>query len=123
MIDSDVLKTAGAILVPVLVAVLTYALNKRAERQSRAAQYQLEQIEKILSAIAANGTTYGLPPNSAEEREVVIESQRAMALIPLYGNEEVLKVQERNKNKEYSPDELKALCDALYAQGRKLGRV
>lgn len=46
-----------------------------------------------------------------------------MALIPLYGDEEVLKIQERNKNKKYSPDEIEALCDALCAQGRRLART
>lgn len=108
-------------IVSVLAVVIGYIFNRRSERLKRAEVYQLEKIEWILTAIANNGTAHiFLAKNDPELIKAKIDSQKAMALIPVYGNQEVLAFVEQRKNDIYSPQDLNELTTLLTKQARSL---
>lgn len=108
--------------VSVLVVVMGYIFNRRSERLKRAEAYQLEKIEWILTSIASNGTARGLlDENDPELVKAIIDSQKAMALVRVYGNQEVLAFVEERKNIiRYSSQDLNELRTLLTKQARSL---
>ena len=107
--------------VSVLVVVIGYIFNRRSERLKRAEAYQLEKIEWILTAIANNGTAHGLlDENDPELVKAIIDSQKAMALVRVYGNQEVLAFVEQRENSTYTSQDLNELTTLLIKQARSL---
>lgn len=110
--------------ISVLVVVIGYVFNLRSERLKRTEAYQLEKIEWILTALADNGTAHiFLTKDDPELVKVRRDSQKAMALIPVYGNQEVLDFTEQKKNNQYSSQDINELVELLTEQARKLART
>lgn len=119
-------------LVPLLIAIigasLTFLYNQKLDRRRRTEQYQLEQIETILKGLTALGFTAVGTPGDAELRQARLDLRTALALLPLYGNPEVLKHAKVLLEAPVGQDRLvyaqgkdmRALTHALQAQGRDL---
>jgi len=101
-----------SITLPLAVLVLTYVLTQKAERRSRREENQLLKIENILTVLLENSLSGG--------KAAWLESRQALQLLEIYGDEAVMEIIERNREKQYTPDELQALDDALKGQARKL---
>ncbi len=105
----------------VVGATLAYLFNQNAERKRRSEQYQLEQIETILKTFADNAETHDLPSDDPLRRQVLQNTMRAMTLLKVYGDPEVVKINEENPGR-MSAESLDRLIAALQKQGRSLAR-
>lgn len=117
----EYLKVALPAFGTIVVAILAYLFNKRAERRSRAEQYQLEQIDALLRNIIENARVHQSSDDPEEKRRVSIESDKALAVIPVYGSPKVRRICDALPTKEQaSHEQVTGLVAALQEQGRDL---
>lgn len=111
-------------LIPVFVAVvgaaLTYIFTQRHERKRRSEQYQLEQIEHALKTMVLNAETSGAGEDSPGRAKILAESKVCMALLEIYGDEDVLKIVSSAPDGRVTGERANQLAEALQAQGRRL---
>lgn len=117
----EYLKALTPVAVAVLGAVLAYLFNQRAERRRRSEQYQLEQIETILKTFADNAETHDLDPSDPVRREILRNTTRAMTLLKIYGDPEVVRINKAHPGR-MPAEALDELIAALQRQGRSLAR-
>lgn len=117
----EYLNALTPIAVAVVAATLAYLFNQRAERKRRSEQYQLEQIETILTTFADNAETHDLPPNNPDRRQILQNTTKAMTLLKIYGDPEVVRINKANPGR-MSAEALDELIAALQKQGRSLAR-
>lgn len=87
----------------------------------RAETYQLEKIERILTVLADNGTLHNiLDKDDRELVKVRRDIQKAIALISVYGNQEVLDFEKQKQNTQYSRQDINDLTELLTQQARNL---
>ena len=124
----EYLKLIFPLFIAVVGASLTFLYTQQLNRRSRAEQYQLEQIETIIKSLTANEFVSSHSTDQEEIRQARRDVRTALAMIPLFGDSNVLHFADPVLCTPRSPDglvrakgrDLSLLVRALQEQGRNL---
>lgn len=124
----EYLKFIFPLVIAVVGASLTFLYTHQLNRRGRAEQYQLEQIETIIKSLVTNDFVSSHSTDQEEIKQAQRNVRTALAMIPLFGDSDVLHFATPVLSTPRSPDglvrakarDLNLLVRALQEQGRSL---
>lgn len=124
----EYLKLIFPLVIAVVGASLTFVYTQRLNRRGRAEQYQLEQVETIIKSLITNDFVSSHSTDQEEIKQARRDVRTALAMIPLFGDSDVLHFAAPVLSTPRSSDglvrakgtDLNLLVRALQEQGRRI---